>query len=184
MTIRELTYVALKITGILCFLWAFRMWEYAASIIALLHSPPDWSTGLNDWPIAYLIIGLIPFVFTVIIATLLFAKTDLVIKWLSLPDYKEDAGEVRVEAFMSAALGILGVVLLINAISKLIYIPGQFMALSNYSGQRASEILFRTIEMGVEILILIALGLYLFFRGDGLIGIWRRYREKTKLIDY
>jgi len=33
------------------------------------------------------------------------------------------------------------------------------------------------------IIIKIALGLYLFFGGDGLIRFWKRYRDKKLLID-
>ena len=177
MNIRELTYVALKITGILSFLWGLRLWESTVSLVSFLDKDTFWSVLL-------FIVSIIPFIFTMVISFFLLAKTNRVIEWLSLPDHQEEPNEIKVEAFMSAAFAILGITLLIIGISKLIYIPGQIMALAKFSGQQASGIKFRTMEMIVEMLIMLVLGLYLFFGGDGLIGFWKRYREKTKLIDY
>lgn len=188
MNIRELTYVALKITGILCFLWAFRMWEYAASIILLFNSPPDWTTGLNDWPIAYLIIGLLPFVLTLIIAAFLLARTNLVIRWLSLPETQSEAEEIKVEAFMSAAFAIMGIALLVMGISKLVWIPGQIIAyrdsLGSFSSIQQSMILSSAFHNIAEISVKIVLGFILFFGGGNLARFWKRYRDRTKLIDY
>jgi hypothetical protein len=88
---------------------------------------------------------------------------------------------------MSAAFAILGIAILVAAISKLIYIPGQIQAYLNsvntFTGETESLILSSAINSAVEILVKIVLGLYLFFGGDGLVRFWKRYREKKILID-
>ena len=188
MNIRELTYVALKITGILSFLWAFRMWEWAAGVLMLLYSPPTGGAGLSDWSIGVLIIGLIPFFFTLIISALLLARTDMVIRWLSLPEIHGDEGEIKVEGFLGAAFAIMGTALLVIGISKLVYIPGQIVAyrdsLDSFSSIKQSMILSSAFHNIAEMIIKIVLGFILFFGGKNLAGYWKRYRDKTRLIDY
>ena len=180
MNIRELTYVALKITGILSFLWGLKLWAITVNLVPFLDKEALWSVFL-------FIFSLMPFIFTMIISFLLLARTDRVIEWFALPEVQTEEKEIKIEVLMSAAFAILGVALLVVAISRLIYIPGQIQAYLNsvntFTGETESLILSSAINGTLEILIKIALGLYLFFGGDGLIRFWKRYRDRKLLID-
>ena len=95
MNIRELTYVALKITGIVNFIWGLRMWGLTLGTVSFLD---------KEMPHAnlYLVAALIPFIFSMLIAFLLLAQTNRVVEWMSLPDAKEKPDEIRVESFLHA----------------------------------------------------------------------------------
>ena len=180
MNIRELTYVALKITGIFSFLWGLRLWGTTISVATFL----DKEAPYTNW---FLVATLIPFIMSMLIAFLLLAQTNRAIELLSLPDVREKPDELRVEAFLHAAFAIVAVVLLVIGISELINVSGLIRAYLNttdpLTGQREALFLSSAIHGVVEIAIKIVLGLYLFFGGDGLIRFWKRYREKKILID-
>jgi len=88
---------------------------------------------------------------------------------------------------MSAAFAIIAIVLLVDGFPKLIAVPSviqtYMQSVDPVTGQRVSMILTRGMVHIATIIIKIALGLYLFFGGDGLIRFWKRYRDKKLLID-
>jgi len=181
MNIRELTYVALKVTGIASLLFAVYILGNTAYAAALLTS--DKSIGW--W---FLIVTLIPFVFTMVITYLLLAQTDLVVEWISIPDGEGAGNEIRVETFLSGAFAIVAIVFMISGVSKLVAVPHFIQtyleSVEPSTGQKIPWLLSSAIYSVIEIFIKIALGLYLFFGGDGLIRFWQRHREKTKLTDH
>ena len=180
MNIRELTYVALKITGIFCLLMGIWIFGVTLNTVTLL---------IKEMPYAelYFLANLIPFVSSMLVAFLLLSQTNRVISWLSLPEDDGNQDAIKVEAFLSAAFAIVAVVLFINGVSKLVTVPHFIQAyltsIDSMTGQRYPMLLSSSIHSVAEIFIKIVLGLYLFFGGDGLIRFWKRYREKKMLID-
>lgn len=180
MNIRELTYVALKVTGIVSLLFAVRILGSTAYAAALLTND-----SYNGW--WFLIVTLIPFVFTMLITYLLLAQTNRVIEWISLPDEESTNKEIRIEAFLSGAFAIVAIILIINSFSKLIAVPHFIQtyleSVDPSTGQKTPWLLSAAIQSVIEIFIRLTLGLYLFFGGDVLVRFWKKYRDRKVLID-
>ena len=180
MNIRELTYVALKITGILSFLWGLRMWDVTISVVTFLDRDMPYAQWL-------FLAALIPFIVSMLIAYLLLGQTKRAIEWMHLPDARDTPDEMRLEELLHAAFAVIAVALLTIGLSELINVVGLTSAYLNttdpLTGHREALYLSSAIHGIVEILVKIALGLYLFFGGVGLIRFWKKYREKRLLID-
>jgi hypothetical protein len=178
--IKDLTYVALKITGVFSLIFGIQIMGRTFYAAAILPKDAPFAT----W---YFLAILIPFVFIMLVSFLLLAKTEFTLRLLSLPENNQDSDAIKIEDFLHAAFAILAVYFLIEGISKLIAVPHFIQSYLNSinpeTGERHSILLSQSIYQVIEIIIKIIIGLYLFFGGDGLIRLWQRYRDKKLIIE-
>ena len=184
MTVKELAYVALKVTGVYCVIKGLFLLAGVISAARLVSSGE-----LIDVGVFFAI--LISFVLMMLLGFFLLKFTKRAGRMIGLPELGKSSEIVKVEKFQTVAFSIVGVILVATAIPKFFYIMSSaaYEAIRNISiaGKPARGMEIWTpdnIGQLVEIAILAALGLFLFFRADGITRLWQQFHEKKKLIEY
>ena len=199
MNIKDLTYVALKITGLFCLLMGLEILSRTLSSAAFLS---------RDVPFAlsYLLAQIVPFVSVMLLAYLLITKTEQATRILTLHEYKGGDGRthdvgMHIEELLHIAFAIIGIAFLISGLSDSLSIPTLIQSYLNQinadTGLRYPFYFSSFIHQAIEITFKIVVGLYMFFGGRGLVEFWsknqfggealskywQKFRESRKLID-
>jgi hypothetical protein len=176
----ELSYVALKVAGIYCLVTGIGLIRGAVAFA---------SFSRNEIAFPYLIVlaNFIPCLLLILLAIVLLWGTKWAGRMLCLSVDLEDEEELKIKGFLSVAFAVVGIILLVDGLSRAVRVPGQISAylgsIDPVNGNRLpfylSEPLFRVFD----VILKIGLGLYLFIGADGLVRFWHRYRDKKVIID-
>ncbi len=183
MTVKELAYVALKVTGVYCVVQGLLL--LGGVITTALRLPKG---ELFDF--MFFLGFLIPFVLMMLLGFFLLNSTKRIGRMMGLQDLGDSSEIVRVEEFQTVAFSIVGVILVATAIPKFLSIIIRAIYESylhvTLAGKPARGLEIWTVDnigLMTELLILVAFGSYLFFRADGIARLWQQFQEKRKLID-
>lgn len=169
MSIRSLTVLALRVTGIYAILRGIE--QGRPYVTYFLLEPDRWQTDLTRTGV--FVVQSIP-VLLFVLGIALFVLARPLARWLAPPE-DGTAAEGPGEDLMAPALAVVGVFVLADAIPRLAGFATNLAVLLGARAEWYEPRLGRsTWVLGIQLALQLAVGLGLFFRARGLAAIWRR----------
>jgi len=177
MTKKEIVSLSLKLAGIYCLILAITHLSYVIQSIASMFRQEDFSSIIisNNFIVSLLLL-LTPFLLLLLFGFYLFFSEKLPSKMASLMTQGEKTSSFTFEDIQLLAFSIIGVWLLSNEIPTFIRLIVQIkFILPTY--QESVTVFQNSIYIShiVAAVLKIALGIYLFTGGKGLIKLWQKF---------
>jgi hypothetical protein len=181
MTKKEIVSLSLKLAGIYCLIMAITHLSYTIqSVVYLFRQEDIWSIQISINSFVSLLLILIPFVLLPLFGFYLFFSDKLPSKMASLMTQEEKTSSFTFQDIQALSFSIIGVWLLSSVIPAFIQLIVQIMIYHRTSFQSISPLRDSIyISHIIAAVLKIALGIYLFSGGKGLIRLWQKF-DNTK----
>mgnify|MGYP001059525128 CR=1 FL=1 len=178
MTKEEIVSLSLKLAGIYCLILAITHLNYTfQSMVYFFWQEDFWSKLISINSFVSIVLSLTPFLLLLLFGFYLFFSEKLPSKIASLMTQGQKISSFTFQDIQILAFSIIGVWLLSSAIPTLIRFIVQIILISSTS-QRPVPLLDNSIYIShiVAAILKIALGIYLFSGGKGIIKLWQKVK--------
>jgi len=181
MTKKEIVSLSLKLAGIYCLIMAITHLAYAIpSVVSSLRRQGlgFWDMLISIAPFVSLLLSLTPFVLLLLFGVYLIFSNKLPSKIASSMIQEEKTTSFTFQDIQVLAFSIIGVWLLASAIPNLIQPIVQIIVVHSTS-QRPVSVFQNSfyISQIVTAVLKLALGIYLFSGGKGLVKLWQKFQS-------
>ena len=180
MTKKEIVSLSLMLAGIYCLIMAINHLSYVIQSIASLFRQEDfWSILISINFIVSLLLLLTPFLLLLLFGFYLFFSDKLPSKMASLMTQGEKATSFAFQDIQLLSFSIIGVWLLSEAVPTFIRLIVQITFILP-THQKSVTVFQNSIYIShiVAAILKIALGIYLFSGGKGIIKLWQKVQNR------
>jgi hypothetical protein len=183
-TVKELTYVVLKVLGLLFLLQVINLIPLLVQVMA--------SIGENDQlQLLQIASTIISVSLIALLGIILLRRTDWVVRKMGVGEFSDLQGSIQIEEFQTIAFSVIGVVLIGSALPDLARVTaGPLIHALIEKALQGKGIPYGGVqwppyntEMLFKSFVQLAVGLYLFFKAAGIASLWQQLQERKKQID-